>query len=131
MLYILNIPRNGDIKNEIIDFVLKKGWEKAYISGAIGSVTDICMVNPQNDNIPPNLKGETISGPSEILSFSGEVMKKKYMSNIMKKIYTDDDKPYFIHIHISCSTKGQKVYGGGLRKCTAFLGLKIFLHEIY
>ena len=130
MIYVLKISRHEDIKDKILDFVREKDWDKAYISGALGSVCDVHVVNPQNDKIPPDLKGEIINGPCEVLSFVGEVMKKEYMSETMKTVYKDDENLYFAHIHMSCSTKNQKVYGGGLRKGRAFLGLKIFIEKI-
>lgn len=130
MEYLINILKHEDIKEKILDFAKEKDWEKAYIIGAIGSVCDVHLVNPQNDKIPPELMGQTIKDSCEVLNFSGEVMKKKYMSDIMKTLYKDDENPYFVHIHMSCSTKGQRVYGGGLRKGRAFIGLKVFVKEI-
>lgn len=129
MVHVINISKHENIKKKITSFVEEKNWEMAYVIGAIGSVCDVHLVNPQNSEIPPNLKGQTINSSCEVLNFSGEVMKKKYMSDIMKKIYKNDESPFFVHIHMSCSTKGQRVYGGGLREGKAFIGLKVFIQE--
>lgn len=127
--YELVIDRNQSIKKTIEKFVIDKGWDKAYISGGIGSAFDIELTNPISNELPPKLESTFITGPAEVLSFTGEVMKREMMDEVLKKLYKDDS-PLFIHIHLSCSTKDSSVYGGGLREGYSFRSIKVYINEI-
>lgn len=120
------VPRDEDVKAAIERFILQHGWEKAYISGAIGSVKDVTLTTPESMDLPPQVGKTICSGPGEILSFTGEVMKIEWMDPALKGIYRDEG-PLFIHIHASLAISGGHVYGGGFQKGSTFRSLKIYI----
>ncbi len=125
----LEIGRGEDIKTAINEFINEKGWDFAYISGAVGSVMDVSLSNPQSRKIPIEVAITKLDGPCEVVGFTGEIMKKEYMNEELKKIYRDESSSLFIHIHMSCSTKDAMVYGGGLHQGKTFRGLKIYVQK--
>lgn len=125
----LIVEKNEDIKEAINKFVLEKGWESAYISGAIGSIRDVELTTPINMNIPPKVETFSTEGPAEVLAFVGEIMKMEKMDPALKGIYSSDGQSLFIHIHASIALAGSKVYGGGFKIGKAFRKLKIYIQE--
>ncbi len=116
MLSIINLVKGDKVKQSIIDFVEKKGWESAVVTGALGSVVDVTVGNAATTTIPPEVNYTDIPGPFEMLSFCGEVCKQ-------------DDGEWFVHIHMAGSKVDATVFGGGMQKATVFKGLKVFLTE--
>lgn len=129
-IYELELHRGNDIKSCLDKFITSKGWNSAYIMGGIGSVEDIVLSNPISKEFPPNIETQNLSGPCEVLSFTGEIMNKEFMSESMKKVYKDDECQLFIHIHMSCSTAGGRVFGGGLHNGKIFRGMKLYIKQM-
>lgn len=130
-IYLLEVGRGRDIKEEIGNFMKEKDWDYAYISGAIGSITDITVANPVSNKFPIEIKTTDISGPCEVLSFTGEIMKKEFMKEELKTVYKDYVSDLFVHIHMSCSSIDASVFGGGFHKAKVFRALNIFIQELY
>lgn len=130
MIYELELNRGDDIKSSIEKFIIDKGWNFAYISGGIGSVQNIDLSNPVSNQLPPEIEITKLEGPCEVLTFTGEIMKKEYMNEDLKKVYKDNGGDLFIHIHMSCAGKGAIVYGGGMHSAKVFRGMKIYLQEM-
>ena len=63
-LHELVIAKDQDIKAAIEAFVLEKGWQNVYISGAIGSVYGLEFTTPA-DSSQPGLHRETLSQKTE------------------------------------------------------------------
>ena len=126
----LLIERGQDIRKAIGDYVLEQGWEAAYVSGAVGSVQDVCLTAPKCRELPPQVNRTEVEGPGEILAFTGEVMVKDKMDPSLKSVYKDDGHPLFIHIHASLAVSGAHVYGGGLQEGKAFRLLKVYLQQV-
>lgn len=129
-LYEVTVKRNEDIRQVIADYILEHSWDEVYIIGAVGSVIDTAYNAPIDNSIPMNLQTTPCPGPAEVLSFTGEVMKREKMDPNLAKVYTDKTSPLFVHIHASCSTGDGKVYGGGLVKGKAFRALRVFMTPI-
>lgn len=127
ILYDVIIPTGEDIRNTISDYVLEKGWEEVAILGAVGSVRDMTFTTPVENELPLKTGSTPCYGAAEILSFSGEIMKREKMDPELERIYTDKNNPLFVHIHASCATAGGHVCGGGLKKGKAFRELRVFL----
>lgn len=119
------IGQDEDIKNKISQFIQSRGWDRACICGAIGSVKNVTMTTPVSLDLPPKVRVTPCEGPGEVLAFTGEVMKKELMDPLLRNIYSSDE-PFFIHIHISLACAGSHVYGGGLDRGHTFRGLKIY-----
>lgn len=122
----LEIGQGEDIKNKVAEFIQDRGWERACICGAIGSVRDVVLTTPVGMDLPPQVMKTPCDGPGEVLAFTGEVMKADLMDPMLRQVYSFDG-PLFIHIHISLACAGAHVYGGGLDKGRAFRGLKIYI----
>lgn len=120
------IGQNEDIKNKISEFILSRGWDKACICSAIGSVKNVVLTTPIGLELPPKTIKTAYEGPAEVLAFTGEIMKKELMDPLLRRIYSSDD-PLFIHIHISLACAGSQVYGGGLNEGYTFRGIKVYL----
>lgn len=125
-VWTMEIGRGEDIKSSVAAFVKDRGWERAVICGAIGSVRDVTLTTPAGMELPPRVEKTQCEGPGEVLSLSGEIMKSELMDPMLREIYPSDE-PLFIHIHISLACSGAHVYGGGLDSGRAFRGLKIFI----
>ena len=123
----LNIPGDRDIKKEIEDFVLEKGYEEVLILGAVGSVKDMEFTTPIYDELPLRTKKTLINGAGELLSFTGEIMKREFMDPELRTIYKDTSSPLFIHIHASVAAKNGLVAGGGMAGGRTFRGIRVFL----
>ena len=129
-LYEVTVKRDEDIRQVISDYILEKGWDEVYIIGAVGSVIATAYNAPIDNSIPMNLQTPPCHGAAEVLSFTGEVMKREKMDPNLAKVYTDKTSPLFVHIHASCATGDGKVYGGGLVKGRAFRALRVFMTPI-
>lgn len=116
MLHTLALHKGDSVKGKIEAFVEDKGWQRAIVTGALGSVVAVTVGNAKTQTIPPEVTYTDIAGPFEILSFCGEVVKK-------------DDGSWFTHIHMAGSKTDATVFGGGMQKATVFLGLQVFLAE--
>ena len=126
-LYEVTVKRDEDIRQVITDFILDKGWDEALILGAVGSVIDTAYNAPIDNSVPMNLVVTECPGAAEIVSFTGEVMKREYMDPNLAKVYPDKTSPLFVHIHASCAKAGGAVVGGGLVRGRAFRSLRVFL----
>ncbi len=129
MIKQIIVPKDGDVKQCIMDFMRQSGWKKAYISGAIGSIYNAVFAAPSSPQYPPVTTQTQVYMPSEVLSFTAEVMDKSEMPEELKAVYKDDGSEYFVHIHASTAVSGGHVYGGGLHAAQAFRGLKIYIQE--
>lgn len=109
--------------------MLERGWEDAYISGAIGSVRDAEFTTPIGMELPPKVGTAICTGPGEVLAFTGEIMNREQMDPALKGIYKDTTSPLLIHIHASVAVSGGHVYGGGFQNGNAFQGLKIYIQH--
>lgn len=127
LLYDVVIPAGADIRTVITDYVIEKEWEEVAIIGAVGSVQDMKFTTPVENELPLRTGATTCFGAAEILSFSGEIMKREYMDIELEHIYPDKSSPLFVHIHASCATAGGHVFGGGLKSGIAFRKLRVFL----
>ena len=116
VLQALALHKGDSVKEKIEAFVAEKGWQKAIVTGALGSVVDVTVGNAKTQTIPPEVNYTHIEGPFEILSFCGEVVKR-------------DDGSWFTHIHMAGSKADATVFGGGMQKATVFLGLQVFLAQ--
>lgn len=54
----LIIGRGQDIKSAIEAFILEKGWDNVYISGAIGSVCEARFTAPCQRRLPSSGGGQ-------------------------------------------------------------------------
>lgn len=126
-LYEVMVPRDADIRQTISDYIVEKDWDEALIVGAVGSVIDTAYNAPIDNSIPMNLVVTEVPGAAEIVSFTGEVMKRERMDANLAKVYPDKTSPLFVHIHASCAVGGGQVTGGGLVKGRAFRALRVFL----
>jgi predicted DNA-binding protein with PD1-like motif len=126
-LYEVMVPRGADIRQTISDFILEKNWDEAFIIGAVGSVMDSAYNAPVDNSIPMNLVVTEVPAAAEIVSFTGEVMKRERMDENLAKVYPDKTSPLFVHIHASCAVGGGQITGGGLVRGKAFRALRVFL----
>jgi len=129
-MYELVIAQGEDIKKAVQDFVLENGWEDVILLGGVGSVTDVELANPATSDLPPRMEKAFIKGPCEVLSFTGEVIIKEKMDEILKKVYANSQDPLFVHIHLSCSGKDGIAYGGAMRSGRAFRSIRMFFMPV-
>ena len=94
----------------------KKQWEEGLVQGALGSVVNITLNNAAENTIPPRVQTTNIEGPFEILSCTGEIIRRA--------------EGYYTHIHVSGSLSNAQVLGGGLQNAEVFKGLKLYLQQI-
>lgn len=126
-LYEVTVNRGEDVRQVISDFILEKKWEEAFIINAVGSIINSAYNAPIDDSIPMNLVVRECPGAAELLSFTGEVMKRERMDENLARVYPDKTSPLFVHIHASCATGDGNIYGGGLVRGKAFRSIRVFL----
>lgn len=129
-LYDVTVPAGDDIRKGIEGYVTGMGWESAAILGAVGSVQELVLTTPVENQLPLKTMATPCHGAAEILSFTGEVMIREQMDPSLQAVYQDKESPFFVHIHASCATAGGHVYGGGLAGGKAFRALRIFLMPV-
>ena len=125
-IFEVTVKSGEDIRGAIERFVLQKGWSSVIIPCAIGSVIDMVFTTPVENTLPLKTARTPVSGAAELLSFTGEIMKKERMDPALASIYKDEG-PLFVHIHASCATAGGHVSGGGLAGGKAFRAVRVFL----
>ena len=82
---------------------------------------------PVRDQLPLVTASQPAEGAAEVLSLTGEVMKREKMDPALQSVYKDTECPLFVHIHISCAHRDGSVRGGGLAAGNAFRSLRIFM----
>lgn len=125
--YELIIERDEDLRTQLDQYMLSKGFKHIYISGAVGSMRDITLAAPAGFNIPPNLVLTKCLGPAEITSFAGDVYLRHLAPQDELFLDPEEKSPLFAHIHMSCAIAGGKTYGGGFRTGKAFRRIKLFI----
>ena len=126
-LYEVTVKRGEDIRKVITDYIIDNGWNEVFIIGAIGSVIETSYNAPIDNSIPMHLVKRECPGAAEILSFTGEVMKRERMDEDLARVYADKTSPLFVHIHASCVTGEGMICGGGLVAGKAFRALRVFM----
>lgn len=126
-IYEVTVKAGEDIKAVVTDYVLGQGWESVYITGAVGSVIGMSYTTPVRDQLPLVTASQPAEGAAEVLSLTGEVMKREKMDPALQSVYKDTECPLFVHIHISCAHRDGAVRGGGLAAGNAFRSLRIFM----
>lgn len=126
-IYEVTVKAGEDIKTVVTDYVLEQNWENVYITGAVGSVIDMAYTTPVRDCLPLVTASQPAEGAAEVVSLTGEVMKREKMDPALQSVYKDKDCPLFVHIHISCAHRDGSVRGGGLASGKAFRSLRIFM----
>lgn len=129
-LYEVTVEAGQDIRETVAGYVLRMGWDEAYISGAVGSVIDMAFTAPIEDKLPLKTASAAVEGAAEVVSLVGEVMKRERMDEALKAVYPDKESPLFVHIHIACAYRGGNVRGGGLAAGKAFRALRIFMMPV-
>lgn len=126
-IYELNVKSGEDLKQAVTDYIQKNQWEEVFIMGGIGSVIDVAVTNPVENRLPLKTASIPVSGAAELLSLTGEVMKRELMDPELEAVYPDKTNPLFVHIHVSVGTSGGHVCGGGLERGKAFRSVRIFM----
>ena len=126
-IYEVTVKAGEDIKAVVTDYVLGQGWESVYITGAVGSVIGMSYTTPVRDQLPLVTASQPAEGAAEVLSLTGEGMKREKMDPALQSVYKDTECPLFVHIHISCAHRDGSVRGGGLAAGNAFRSLRIFM----
>lgn len=126
----LELSKGDNVKEKIYDFVKERQWREALIIGAIGSLDEITVANPESNEIPIKVKKTNYKGPLECLSFTGEIKQFDDIDDTLKAVYKEEGLDLFVHIHLSCSYGNGQVVGGGLHEATVFRALRILLVEV-
>lgn len=126
-VYEVTVKAGQDIKQAVTDFVLKGGWAEVWLSGAIGSVTDMVYTAPADDELPLKTILQAAKGAAEVVGFTGEVMTRERMDPMLESLYPDKESQLFVHIHVCCAYGNGSVKGGGLAGGKAFRALRIFM----
>lgn len=129
-VYEVTVKAGEDIKHAVASYVLRMGWEKVYLPGAIGSVTDMAFTAPADDELPLKTVMQRVGGAAEVVGFIGEVMTRERMDPMLESVYPDKESPLFVHIHVCCAYGNGSVKGGGLAGGKAFRALRVFMVPI-
>ena len=129
-LFEVTVKTGEDIRETIGNFVLENGWESVYVIGAIGSVIDMSFTTPVENSLPLRTAVTPMNGAAELVSLTGEIMRREKMDPALSSVYTDTDNPLFIHLHACCATAGGHMMGGGLKTGKAFRALRVFMTPI-
>lgn len=123
----VTVSSGQSIKETLSAYIQQQGWESVYLCGAVGSVIDCAFTAPIENQLPLRTLSTPCRDAAELLSFTGEIMKRERMDPALAAVYSDKTSPLFIHIHASVATAGGHVMGGGLVDGKAFRSVRIFL----
>ena len=126
-IFEVTVRSGEDICKTISDFVTAHGWQNVMIPAAIGSVIGMEFTAPIRDELPLRCAVTPYHAESQLLSFTGEIMKRECADPALLEVYPDKVSPLIFHIHASCATAGGHVAGGGLRAGKAFRSVRIFM----
>lgn len=126
-IFEVTVRSGEDICKTISDFVTAHGWQNVMIPAAIGSVIGMEFTDPIRDELPLRCAVTPYHAAAELLSFTGEIMKRECADPALLEVYPDKVSPLIVHIHASCATAGGHVAGGGLRAGKAFRSVRIFM----
>lgn len=126
-LYEVTVKAGEDIRQVITEYILNKGWESAYVIGAIGSVIDVSFTTPIENSLPLRTAATPCNGAAELVALTGEVMRRECMDPALATVYTDTQNPLFVHLHACCATAGGHMMGGGLKTGKAFRAVRVFM----
>lgn len=59
---------------------------------------------PIRDEAAAALRSDTVHAAAELLSFTGEIMKRECADPALLEVYPDKVSPLIVHIHASCAT---------------------------
>lgn len=126
-IFEVTVGAGESIKRVMTDFILSKGWESVYVTGAIGSVIECEFTTPVANELPLKTAVTPCHSAAELVSLVGEVMKRERMDPALQAVYRDKTSPLFVHLHASVATAGGHVIGGGLNDGKAFRAVRIFM----
>ena len=112
-IFEVTVRSGEDICKTISDFVTAHGWQNVMIPAAIGSVIGMEFTAPIRDELPLRCAVTPYHAAAELLSFTGEIMKRECADPALLEVYPDKVSPLIVHIHASCATAGGHVAGGG------------------
>jgi predicted DNA-binding protein with PD1-like motif len=115
-IHILQLSKGDNVIEKIKQFVESQNWAEGIVQGALGSVVNVKLNNAAENVIPPRVQTTEFEGPFEILSCTGEIIRR--------------DDGYYTHIHTAGSLSNAHVFGGGLQAAEVFKGLKLYLQQI-
>lgn len=124
-IFEVTVRSGEDICKTISDFVTAHGWQNVMIPAAIGSVIGMEFTAPIRDELPLRCAVTPYHAAAELLSFTGEIMKRECADPALLEVYPDKVSPLIVHIHASCATAGGHVAGGGLRAGKAFRSVRM------
>jgi predicted DNA-binding protein with PD1-like motif len=128
-VYQVSVLKGEEVKEKIYRFILEKRWEAAVIVGAVGSIRDVVYTTPEGNADNFHIVKNTYTGPAELLSFTGEIMKAEKVDPMLKKVYTVDGE-YFIHAHASSAGEGGVIRGGGFQEGHALRAVNVFIQQL-
>ena len=110
-IFEVTVRSGEDICKTISDFVTAHGWQNVMIPAAIGSVIGMEFTAPIRDELPLRCAVTPYHAAAELLSFTGEIMKRECADPALLEVYPDKVSPLIVHIHASCATAGGHVAG--------------------
>lgn len=126
-VFEMTVKSGEDIREAISRYVLEMGWSSVMIPAAIGSVIGMEFTTPIRNELPLKTDVTPFHDAAELLSFTGEIMRRECVDPALLAVYPDKTSPLFVHIHASCAASGGRVAGGGLRAGRAFRAVRVFL----
>lgn len=102
-IFEVTVRSGEDICKTISDFVTAHGWQNVMIPAAIGSVIGMEFTAPIRDELPLRCAVTPYHAAAELLSFTGEIMKRECADPALLEVYPDKVSPLIVHIHASCA----------------------------
>lgn len=129
-VYELIIGSNEDVRRCIDEYIVARGWEHVYISGAIGSLCEVTFSAPVTATLPPEVALTQFVGAAEVTSFLGYTYKRSLAPPDELKLDPQNDSPLYVHIHISCGITGAYSLAGGFRGGKTLRAMNIYMIPI-
>lgn len=129
-VYELVIGPNQDIRQCLDAYIMQQGWKQVYISGAIGSITEVFLSAPLSAKLPPNVGITHYVGAAEVSSFVGYAYQRALAPADEIMLDPQIDSPLYVHIHMSCGISGGHTYAGGFRGGTTMRAMNVFMFPL-
>ena len=92
-IFEVTVRSGEDICKTISDFVTAHGWQNVMIPAAIGSVIGMEFTAPIRDELPLRCAVTPYHAAAELLSFTGEIMKRECADPALLEVYPDKVSP--------------------------------------
>lgn len=129
-MHICTIGPHEDVMAKLYEWLGTQTFAKGLVVGALGSFIEVDFGNPVEEGPPPKLEISHLAHPMEVISFTGEILRKELAPADMPKHAFDNPTDYIVHIHVGVASEKGILMGGGFRGAKTMRSLTIYILDV-